>query len=57
MTLLLGPPSCGKSTFLKVLAGRVDSMQKVGAVALLAKHETVALSNLSHCTYEARDEL
>ena len=32
LTLLLGPPSCGKSTFLKALAARLPRTQSSGSV-------------------------
>ena len=32
MTLLLGAPGSGKTTFLKALAGKLDSSLKVGWV-------------------------
>ena len=30
LTLLLGPPGCGKTTFLLALAGKLDQSLKVG---------------------------
>lgn len=32
LTLLLGPPSCGKSTFLKALAGRLPESKYTGSI-------------------------
>jgi ABC-type multidrug transport system ATPase subunit len=32
LTLLLGPPSCGKTTFLKALAGRLREDQFTGSI-------------------------
>jgi ABC-type multidrug transport system ATPase subunit len=32
LTLLLGPPSCGKTTFLKALAGRLPEEQYTGTI-------------------------
>jgi len=34
LTLLLGPPGCGKTTFLLALAGKLDSALKVTPLVL-----------------------
>jgi ABC-type Fe3+/spermidine/putrescine transport system ATPase subunit len=40
MTLLLGPPGCGKTTLLLALAGKLDPTLKVRFLDLTAVHTT-----------------
>lgn len=50
LTLLLGPPSCGKSTLLKALAGKLDGGLKVhpGCKSTLALYSKALSTSLMH---------
>ena len=40
MTLLLGPPSSGKTTLLLALAGRLDPRLKVRMISIIINHKS-----------------
>ena len=55
LTLLLGPPSCGKSTFLKALAGRLPESKYTSSI-LYNGHKLSEFEAKRTTTFVAQDD-
>uniref|UniRef100_A0A803MQI5 ABC transporter domain-containing protein n=1 Tax=Chenopodium quinoa TaxID=63459 RepID=A0A803MQI5_CHEQI len=57
MTLLLGPPGAGKTTFLLALAGKLDKNLKVTGKVTYCGHELTEFVPQRTCAYISQDDL
>ncbi|CAO2839377.1 unnamed protein product [Amaranthus hypochondriacus] len=57
MTLLLGPPGAGKTTFLQALAGRLDKDLKVAGKITYCGHELTEFVPQRTCAYISQNDL